>query len=188
MVTVESKFIGIFKTGDNIVHNLEVLALLYGYYNAAQPEQRRLLCKPIIILLVAIIDAVLHDLHQRIREFRTEGVRNVLEESRNYIRSRKKMEKLEATIESAKKQGLIEPANDAFYTRLDELRKLRNRVHIQNIKKYSPPNESEAFSEAMKTQAEQCVEKTLKVMARKYSRDHDYVAAFNLPWNAHYPA
>jgi hypothetical protein len=187
MVIIESRFVGNFKTGDNINHNLQVLALLYQHFEQETPQNKRLLCKPIVISLVSIIDAVLYDLHYRIREFKNEGVRNILNRSRDDIRNVKKMERLEATIVSARKHGLIEPAGDAFYDTLQALRELRNRVHIQNIKRHFPPNEGDAFTEARKLDAEKSVEKTLKIMARKYARDHDFVAAFQLPWNAHYP-
>ena len=40
MVIVESLFIGNFKTGDNIVHNLQVLALLYQYFSQGTPEKQ----------------------------------------------------------------------------------------------------------------------------------------------------
>jgi hypothetical protein len=63
---IKSKFIGNFKLGDNIVHNLNVLGLLYRVYANEDNDGKRLLCKPIILLLVSIIEAVLHDLHHRI--------------------------------------------------------------------------------------------------------------------------
>jgi hypothetical protein len=44
VVSIQSKFIGDFKIGDNIVYNLKVLALLYEQYNAAGAANRRLLC------------------------------------------------------------------------------------------------------------------------------------------------
>ena len=113
-------------------------------------------------------------------------MRNILNKSRDHIRGLKRMEKLEATISSARKHGLIEPAGDAFYSDLDTLRILRNRVHIQNAKRDLPLSERDAFTEARKVDAERAVEKTLKVMARKYARDHDFVEAFELPWDPHY--
>jgi hypothetical protein len=64
MSSVSSCFILSFKLGDNINHNLSVLALLYYYYNQEDQDGKCLLCKPIIILLVSIIEAVLHDFHR----------------------------------------------------------------------------------------------------------------------------
>lgn len=59
MFTVNSGFIGEFKTGDNINYNLDCLKALYAAQNAASPSEARLLCKPITIILVSIIEALL---------------------------------------------------------------------------------------------------------------------------------
>ena len=67
MFTVSSNFIGNFKLGDNINHNLEILQLLYRQFDQSKFRNKRLLCKPIIIIVVSIIEAVLHDFHFRIQ-------------------------------------------------------------------------------------------------------------------------
>jgi hypothetical protein len=85
MFSIESTFIGNFKLGDNIVHNLNVLDLLYRVYAAEDNGGKRLLCKPIILLLVSIIEAVLYDLHDRIRFFTIEGVKNIPVSVTQYI-------------------------------------------------------------------------------------------------------
>lgn len=186
MVVIESKFIGDFKLGDNINHNLKILALLYEQYAKGDDAQKLLLCKPITLLLVSIIDAILYDLHWRIRTFTKEGVRNVLKSSIVYIRSLKKMDTLEKYIASAKKNGLLGPTNDQLYADLDTLRRLRNRIHIQNTKKDFEPDEINAFSTVRKLLAEKAIEKTLKVMAEKYARETNFVDDFTLPWEPHF--
>ncbi len=67
MFTVSSHFIGSFKLGDNINHNLRIITLLYRYFEAGEETERELLCKPIILILVSITEAILHDFHFRIR-------------------------------------------------------------------------------------------------------------------------
>lgn len=187
MVVIESKFIGDFKLGDNINHNLKVLALLYEQHAKGDDAQKRLLCKPITLLLVSIIDAVLYDLHWRVRTFTKEGVRNILKSSIEYIRGLKKMDTLEKYIASSKKNALLGPSNEPLYADLDTLRRLRNRIHIQNTKKDFEPDEINAFSAARKLLAEKAVEKTLRVMAEKYARETNFVDAFTLPWEPHFP-
>jgi hypothetical protein len=187
VVTIESKFIGYFKTGDNIVHNLDVLALLYLQYGAGGQRDKRLLCKPIILLLVSIVDAVLYDLHIRIREFRRESVQHIIASSLDRIRRMKNKDNFEKYIDSADEHSLLEPKGNALYNQLHELRKLRNRIHIQNKYNHKPANEYEAFTEEQKLSAEKAVEKTLRIMAEKYERKHDYVGEFNLPWDTHCP-
>jgi hypothetical protein len=45
MFTVSSNFIGNFKLGDNINHNLEILQLLYRQFDQSKFRNKRLLCK-----------------------------------------------------------------------------------------------------------------------------------------------
>jgi hypothetical protein len=59
MVTIESKFIGDFKLGDNICYNLNVAEVLFDKFEDSDADDRRLLCKPIIVLLASILEAVL---------------------------------------------------------------------------------------------------------------------------------
>jgi hypothetical protein len=186
-VTLESKFIGDFKIGDNINHNLDILALLYDRYDKGDDTQKRLLCKPITLLLVSIIDAVLYDLHWKINTFTKEGVKSILKSSIEYIRTLKTMDALEKFIASAKKHSLLAPGDNVLYVDLDALRRLRNRIHIQNTKKDFEPNEVDAFSPSRKVLAEKAVEKTLRAMAEKYARDTNFVGDFTLPWEAHFP-
>ena len=89
MITIESKFIGDFKIGDNINHNLKILEVMYKRYAEADYAEKRLLCKPIVVLLVSLIDAVFYDLHTRIKTFTREGVENIIASSIEYIRTSK---------------------------------------------------------------------------------------------------
>ena len=191
MFTVGSGFIGNFKLGDNINHNLAVLALLYRYSREGDAESKRLLCKPITILLVSVIEAVLHDFHSRIRTFTWEGVINLPPSISEYVRSLRRIDELEKYIASAKKHDFFDAADQGFYDQLDELRRIRNRVHIQNLKGDFEANDFNAFNDRRKVLAEKVLEKTMKVMLAKYPRTTDvqgYVAPFILPWNEHFPA
>jgi hypothetical protein len=88
MFVVSSNFIGNFKVGDNINHNLNILSLLYRQFGQANDHDKRLLCKPIILIIVSIIEAILHDLHFRIRNNTFEGVRNIAETVADYVRGK----------------------------------------------------------------------------------------------------
>jgi hypothetical protein len=190
MFVISSNFIGNFKLGDNINHNLEILALLYRQYKVADKYDKRLLCKPIILLIVSIIEAVLHDLHFRIRKHTFEGVRNVTETVADYVRQLRRVDELEKYIVSAKKHDFFDAADSKFYESMDELRRLRNRIHIQNTKNDFEPDEFKAFTESRKKQAERVCEKTLKTMATKFTRgaEYGYVGDFNVPWTEHFPS
>ena len=60
MITYSSGFIGNFKLGDNIVHNLAILRELYVAQNSGTPERAELLRKPIIVFCGAIAEAILY--------------------------------------------------------------------------------------------------------------------------------
>jgi len=187
MFNISANFIGDFKTGDNINYNFRLLAILYRHYEAAEEDEKRLLCKPIIIILVSIIEAVLHDFHMRIRVFTREGVKNLADSVISYVQG-KELDELAKYIASAKKHDLFEAADVRFYDDLTELRKLRNRIHIQNAQSLRPADEEEAFSEAKMTLSERALEKVLKTMTSKYARGRvsQYVSDFKCPWEAHF--
>lgn len=185
MFNVPSNFIGNFKLGDNIAYNCDVLCTLYRLRAEGDAQTRRHLQKPITILNVSIIDAVLYDFYGRVKNHTREGVANiaaaVIAEWRGTT-----IDRLDRYITQAKKHDLFgEP--EQFYEDLHTLRKLRNRIHIQNEKNNFEPDECAAFTEARMVQSERAVEKVLTYMAANHARNHDYVAQFHLPWDRHFP-
>ena len=188
MFVIKSDFMGSFKLGDNINHSLRVLALLYNQQSNGTLKQQMLLCKPIIIIIASVCEAVLYDFHLRIRTYTFEGVRNIAQEMMLYVRS-KKIDEFAKYIASAKKHDLFDAADTKFYEALDSLRKLRNRIHIQNPKNHFEPDDGNAFTLERQKIAEKVLEKVMKTMASKYSRDRNlcgYVADFELPWNEYF--
>lgn len=188
MFVIKSDFMGSFKLGDNINHSLRVLALLYKQQSNGSPEQQSLLCKPIIILIASVCEAVLYDFHLRLRTYTFEGVKNIAQEMMVYVRS-KKIDEFAKYIASAKKHDLFEASDTSFYEALDSLRKLRNRIHIQNPKNHFEPDDRNAFTLKRQITSEKVLEKVMKTMATKYSRDRDRygcVADFKIPWNEHF--
>lgn len=185
MFTVPSNFVGSFKLGDNISYNCRVLCTLYRLRAAGDAQTKRHLQKLITILNVSIIDAVLHDFYSRVRTHTREGVANVaaavIAEWRGTA-----IDRLERFITQAKKHDLFGQPDD-FYDDLHTLRKLRNRIHIQNEKKDFEPDDYQAFTEARMVLSEKAVEKVLTHMAAHHARVHDYVADFQLPWDRHFP-
>ena len=179
---------GSFKLGDNINHSLRVLALLYNHQSNGTPRQQALRCKPIIMLIASVCEAVLYDFHLRLRTYTIEGVRNIAQGVMNYVRS-KKIDEFAKYIASAKKHDLFDATDTNFYDALDSLRKLRNRIHIQNPKNHFEPDDGNAFTLKRQITAEKVLEKVLKTMATKYSRDRERygcVADFEIPWNEHF--
>lgn len=180
---IQANFICRFKTGDNIKYNLSVLNELYTRYNEKEDD---FLLKPIIVLNVSIIEAVLHDFHLRIKENTVEGVHSLQQSVLDFIRG-KHIDRFEKYIDQAQKHDFFQLSHTSFYKKLHTLRKIRNRVHIQNTEAYTPVNERDVFTKSVKELSEVLLERTLKTMSEKHYRSgiENYVGEFVLPWKAH---
>jgi hypothetical protein len=186
---IKSNFFGSFKTGDNVVYNLEILNHFYDLYNSDNAKTKMLLIKPIVIWLMSINEAVLHDFYHRIKYHTFEGVINVPKIVIEYIKN-KEIDKLDKYIQHAKSNDFFDAKDTKFYSVLDSLRKIRNRIHIQNEKKSDPVDENKLFTERVKIASEKCTELVLKTMSRKYYRDESLhnVEDLLLPWNEYFPS
>jgi hypothetical protein len=148
------------------------------------------MCKPIILLIATIGEAVLYDFHLRVQTFTSEGVKNVAKNVVDCIRG-KRIDEFQKYIASAKKHELLEGRDSDIYETLEQLRKLRNRIHIQNTKGDFEPHDRDTFTMDRQRAAEKTLEKVIKVMATKYLRpEHNqgFVAGFRLPWDEHDPS
>lgn len=93
-------------------------------------------------------------------------------------------------ISSAKKHSLLGAPTEAIYNELDELRKLRNRVHMQNEKNHFELNDSQAFSAARQVSAEKALKRLMKLVSASHPRPAHaagHVADFDFPWSEHLP-
>ena len=187
MFKIDSGFVGDFKTGDNINYNLMCLRALYKAQNSVTPAETSHFCKPIISTMAFIVEALLHDLFFRIQNHTKEGVQHIAEKVMKKVQS-KTLDQLETYIASAKKHNLLSDDGTDLYDDLDELRKVRNRVHIQNIKKEPPRDEGDIFTFKRQKSTEELLEKILKHFSNKYKRPEDiqgFVKDFELPWAQH---
>lgn len=175
MTYFSSSFIGSFKLGDNINHNLEILKKLYSI------QDSMIFNKIKTVLITSIIEAILHDLFFRAKFYTREGVKNISIRILQYIKN-KKLDKFDHYIKCAKKHELFGPSDNKIYTNLDKLRKLRNRIHIQNESNDFESDEKVAFSTERRILAEKTLEKILHIMSTNYDRGHNYVNDFYLPW------
>lgn len=181
---VNSNFIGNFKDGDNIVYNLKVLGVLYKISSGLSVPEKIVLNKPIIILIVSVIEVILHDLFFRIKN---EVVLNIPSKLVTEVRN-KKFYKLEHYITQCEKFDLFRFRNTTFYEDFRKINRLRNRIHIQNVYKYKPFNESSTFTTLNKETCEQICEIVLYYVRNHYYRqfDFNYVNDFIFPWSPHY--
>ena len=188
---VKPTFIWKFKTGDNIAYNLSVLKTLYlSYEKLAESDGRDMLYKPMLLIIISIIEASLQDFDARVRGAVREGVDPLTDDILEEIQS-KQYTKFDHYIACAKKHDLfdVEYGDDreSFYTSLKKLQTIRNRIHIQNEKCYDPIEESEVYTEANKDLAERALEYTLKFLDHKFprfERKQCFVRDFILPWES----
>lgn len=165
-----------------------VFYMRYAAYEIASSPQKNFLIKPIIIQIMSIIEAILYDFHYRIKWYTREGVQNLAEDLISQIRQ-KKIDDLEKYIASAKSRAFFDTVHENFYSDLDKLRKIRNRIHIQNDKNYSPADEADAFTPENKYLAECALEVVFRTMLKKYPRPPStvgHVQNFQIPWEARY--
>ncbi len=177
---ITGTFMWSFKKGDNIIYNLEIVWELYEA--KARSTDKRKYIKPIIVTLVSIIECILDDFAYRIRGHVIDAVPNISQADIEEFRTRK-YDKLEHYIAASKKFNLFnQPSN--FYDLMDELRKARNRVHIQNSRNQLATDEYNVFTEALLTKTQQVFEIVLATMITRFPRNRRTVAPHSvpLPW------
>ncbi len=183
---ISSSFIGSFNLGDNLVHNFDILNYLYGLYSIERSCNRKLLRKPLCILIGSICEALLDDFFFKVKYFTREGVGNLSEEVLEEVR-RKKLDKFHFFIDQAKKHDFFEKQEINLYDSLHYVRQLRNRVHIQDNSKDLPIKEKECFTSEDLDKCEKVLEAILKIMDHKYSRwEGSFVDEFEYPWTCHW--
>lgn len=179
---IDASFIGDFKLGDNINYNLGILKTLYVKNNERSEYP---LNKPITLIIISIIEALLYDFHMKAKLYTREGIANIADKILNYIRA-KEIYRFDKYINSAKKHNIFSMKDHSLYDNLDVLRKLRNRIHIQNDKNDFERDESDVFSIERMVLAEKILEKMMRTMSENHKRHVNAVNNFILPWESHY--
>ncbi|MSR75985.1 MAG: hypothetical protein EXS68_00120 [Candidatus Ryanbacteria bacterium] len=182
---VKVTFIDVFKIGDNINYNLQILKVLYSGYKDL-PDGHKLI-KPIVIINTSIVEALFFDfvVNRLKRPYRTE----VLFSEIFAALKDKNLHRFENYISQVEKRDLFELGNTNFYEILRILSKKRNRIHIQNEKWEEPRDESDVFDKESKIMSEKILEKTVYILVSKFSRReeyHRYVNDFEFPWDRHF--
>lgn len=182
--TIHSGFIGSFNLGDNIVYNLKILSDLYCLQAGATEPQKMYLRKPIILLIGSVAEALLHDLFFRINRHTNEGVANIPEQVSKEIQG-KNADRFATYIDVARSKSLLGQGQN-IYEALHELRRLRNRVHIQDVCKHLERKEFDIFTDERQTKAQATLEYVMLFMEKNYVRKgKDFVESFTLPWERH---
>ena len=156
-----------FKTMDNVNYNFKIVELLY----AKKKETNNLLfIKPITITLISIIECMLYDFIIRVQTHNADKIPNLEQCIIDSIKM-KDIDQFETIIAQVKKQNLLRanPSSNV-YANLDLLRKIRNRVHIQNIKQDLDKDECDVFTQSNLELAEKMLERVCEVLCNVYPR------------------
>ena len=157
-----------FKRMDNVNYNFEIIETLFLAKKTSNDPHFN---KPIIILLVAIIECCLYDFLVRINQHRYDAVPNLAQPIITYIRSMGETDELKRLIPRVRSQNLLRVnPEDTLYDDLEFLRKVRNRVHIQNRYSVLSRNESAVFTNVTLELAQDCLEKVVGTLCNTYPR------------------
>jgi hypothetical protein len=170
-----------FKRMDNVNYNFKIVKALFNLRNHHSPE----LNKPIILLLAAIIECILYDFVRRVTEHRRELIpgidESVIDDTRNKI-----CDQFEPLIAHVRKHNLLESTKEnGLYETLDYIRKLRNRIHIQNRQQQLDKDEANIWTDEDVQKASSSLEKVCEVLCNSYprpSRELIPMTDFPRPW------
>lgn len=158
-----------FKKMDNVNYNFDVLEVLYSAKKANNNDQR--FNKPIILLIMGIIECTLYDFIERIHQYSNDSFPNITQTLVSYFRNKSETDELRVLIPRIRSQNLLRVSQtDTLYSDLEHLRKVRNRVHVQNKYVMKPLDEIDVFTDAEVTRAQQCLEKVYDTLCNVYPR------------------
>lgn len=158
-----------FKRMDNVNYNFEIVELLYEAKKQANNNPH--FNKPLIILLVAIIECMLYDFLIRIQTRSNDPLPNLAEPVINFFKNSNTTDELKRLIPEIKSQNLLNcRTGDTIYGDLEDLRIVRNRLHIQNKYNALDKDELRVFTNTELRKAEHCFEKICETLCNVYPR------------------
>jgi hypothetical protein len=178
------KFVWDFKVGDNIVYNFRILFSLYRAKEKAS-VQSALFIKPLLIIIVAIAEAIFFDLMGRL-DIATSHFPRSLQANRLQIKA--DIDKNKVTIKKGSKDKRIKnykmkhyeefflryqilgKPDHPIYADMKYASKIRNRIHIQNYYGDMHRDEELLFTEDHLKKTEGMLVHVMKVMTLSYPR------------------
>lgn len=179
LVEIPCNFVGDFKVGDNLVYNCTVLCSL------SELNVDGALNKMVVLQVGSILEAALIQVIYRAQNFNLEGVPNISQQDRVQI-EQTRIDKFAVAIDILKKYSVLEGMGADIYEDLHELRKYRNKVHIQEDVKIqgSPRDEANLFTNALAERALRLNCELLHFLSENLARPphiHGYVGDLIIP-------
>lgn len=173
-----------FKRMDNVIYNFDMLARLIE--DADKSKNEVYYYKSIVILMISIIECTLYDFLCRIQEERWEGI-NLSDKEKNIIRQKNLPKQLKNYIDICKKHALLGEKSANIYDGLYKYLDIRNRVHIQNLKRHDPTREWKLWSNKIVNSCGRLLKDTFIYICKKYPRPENFhsnpdLSKFPTPW------
>ncbi len=172
-----------FKRMDNVNYNFEIVEILYK--SKKQNGNNNYFNKPIILIIISMIECILYDFVRRVNEHSNEIIPNI--DSTVVFDTRTKIiDQLEPLIAYIRKNNLLRiSGNDSIYDDLGYLRKARNRIHIQNMQQQLSEDEFNVFTNSCLKLSEKSLERICEVLCHVYprpNREFCSMSDFPRPW------
>jgi hypothetical protein len=178
-VQIPCNFVGVFKVGDNLRYNCQILC------NLSDANAGGVFNKPIVLQVGAILEAALIQIIYRAQNFNLEGVPNIAEADRLKIQE-SKIDKFAVAIDVLQKYGVLNGLGANAYDEMHRLRKYRNKVHIQEDVSIqgASPDEDALFTLDLAIWALGLNRRTLQFLSETLARPphiHGYVGDLTIP-------
>lgn len=170
---------------DNVNYNFRIVTELYDAKKKS--SQKSLYNKPITIILVAIIECMLYDFIIRIKGYKWDPFPNMTTRIAQSIRGINDTDQMSKLINICRDEDLLQDATKgSFYDELEEVNKIRNRLHIQNKYGYSASDEHRVFTASNLLLVQETFKHVCDVLCNVYPRWNQSpipMSDFPEPWN-----
>ena len=174
-----------FERKNNVVYNFNIIEFLIE--DAIKSKYQSYYYKPIIILMMSIIECALYDFLWRVKQAKIEGI-SVTATQKKEIESTNIPNTLQNYVEICLKRKLLGSDSSDIYSRLQKHIEYRNRIHIQNRRKYQPDKEYKLWTKHKVITTGNLLRDVIIFLCRKYPRPDNFhsnpdMNFFPTPWN-----
>lgn len=177
-----------FKRMDNVNYNFEILEKLYQAKSILHGDEY--FNKPIITQIVSIIECCLFDFTERIKGRVHDPLPNVDSSKESFFKKSKDTDEFRKIIARIESQNLLQiPKSDNLYKDLDYVRKVRNRIHIQNSRNELDYNkykdEFSVYTESALLKSQECFERVIDFLSNsspRWGKPPIPMSEFPRPW------
>ena len=127
-----------FKNRDNVDYNFKIIEVMIA--NIKEASEPQYYYKPIFLIISGIIECVLYDFLEKIQKHKYEKVPNLNKEDIESLKSIDLPNKLANFSDICRKYSLL-GKKPKIYNQIQNMAKIRNRIHIQNQKGSHPLDE-----------------------------------------------